>query len=351
MLLLQASAGLYTHLDGPHGRVPVGQFKIGLIAQEGAAHLTNDVLNDPRVGDKQWARREGMVSFAGHPLIVDQRVVGVMAMFAREPLTSFTLKALAASADGIALGVRRCQIDQQRLDLLDQLAAANKELSDFAYVVSHDLKAPLRGIGSLASWLSTDYGDQFDAEGREHLKLLTSRVHRMHGLIEGVLRYSRAGRSHEQLSDVDLNDIVEAAIDSVAAPAHIQIHKPGHLPIVSGERTKLLQVFQNLIGNAVKYMDKPVGDIHISCMAEEGGWHFAVRDNGPGIEERYFEKIFQLFQTLSTRDEFESSGVGLAVVKKIVEAAGGRIWVESTPGLGSAFHFILPKVGRGSDSL
>lgn len=232
--------------------------------------------------------------------------------------------------------------------LLHEVESANEELKNFAYVVSHDLKAPLRAIGSLAGWLQADYADKLDDEGREHLRLLVGRVQRMDGLINGILEYSRVGRVRETLVDVDTAALAHAAIELLAPPPHIRVIVEQGLPTVWGERTRLQQVFQNLLSNAIKYMDKPEGIVRVGCRRADGMWQFSVRDNGPGIEPRHQEKIFQLFQTLAPRDRVESTGVGLALVKKIVEQYGGRIWVESEPGRGSTFYFTLPASAGGT---
>jgi len=222
----------------------------------------------------------------------------------------------------------------------------NQELTDFAYIVSHDLKAPLRGIKTLADWISGDYADKLDENGKERLKLLLGRVERMHNLIGGVLEYSRVGRTREKKVKVDLNELVAEVIDLIAAPENITIRVEDSLPVVECEKTRMIQVFQNLLSNAVKYIDKPQGQIKVGCVEEGDFWKFSVSDNGPGIEAKYFEKIFRIFQTLASRDEFESTGVGLTVVKKIVELNGGKIWVESEPGMGSTFFFTLPRRTR-----
>jgi two-component system, LuxR family, sensor kinase FixL len=236
----------------------------------------------------------------------------------------------------------RKHAEEQRLRLLQEVSSANEELTNFAYVVSHDLKAPLRGIGSLADWLSTDYADKFDGEGREHMRLLISRVHRMSALIDGILQYSRVGRVRETSVAVDLNLLVREVIDLLAPPGNIKVTIADTLPTVFGERTRIQQVFQNLISNAVKYMDKPAGEVRINCIEKGDQWQFSVTDNGPGIQQRHFERIFQLFQTLAPRDKVESTGVGLALVRKILEMYGGEIWLESAVGNGSAFFFTLP---------
>ena len=243
----------------------------------------------------------------------------------------------------------RAREERLRLQLLDELERSNNELKDFAYIVSHDLKAPLRAITSLAEWLADDYGDKLDEDGREQLELLKNRTRRMHNLIEGILTYSRIGRSKEEKEEVDLNTLVSEVIALIDPPDDIVIEVVGELPTIPFERTRMEQVFQNLLGNAVKYMDKPEGRITISCTDadDDSNWKFSVSDNGPGIDEKYYRKIFQIFQTLKPRDEVESTGVGLTIVRKIVNMYGGEITVESKLGKGSTFHFTIPKEGIG----
>jgi len=226
------------------------------------------------------------------------------------------------------------------------LVHKNKELNDFAYIVSHDLKAPLRAIGSLADWIASDYADKFDADGKEQMGLLKGRVVRMHNLIEGILQYSRIGRINEAKQKVDTAKLVPEVVDSIAPPEEISITVVDKLPEITFEKTRIIQVFQNLIGNAVKYMDKDIGVVKVGCKFEEDYWKFHVADNGPGIDEKYHAKVFQIFQTLNPRDEVESTGVGLSVVKKIVETSGGQIWIESEVGAGSTFYFTIPHKGR-----
>ncbi|MDH4239598.1 MAG: ATP-binding protein [Phycisphaerae bacterium] len=237
----------------------------------------------------------------------------------------------------------RKRAEERQAQLLQEVKSVNKELKDFAYIVSHDLKAPLRGIKTLTDWLATDYADKLDENGKEQLNLLLNRVQRMHNLIDGVLKYSRVGRVKEEKVKVDLNGLVSEVIDMVAPPENIEITVENKLPVVECEQIRIMQVFQNLLSNAVKYMDKPKGQVRIGCVEEDSFWNFSISDNGPGIEEKYFEKIFQMFQTLTPRDEFESTGIGLTVVKKIIEMYGGRILVESEVGNGTTFFFTLPK--------
>jgi len=231
--------------------------------------------------------------------------------------------------------------EAEQARLLRELQSANEELSNFAYVTSHDLKAPLRAIASLSQWISADYADRLDDEGREQLALLLGRVRRMDRLIDGILQYSRVGRVRETRTAVDLNELVAETVDLLAPPAHVDM-QIGPLPVVTIERTRAQQLFQNLIANAIQYIDKPQGEVRVDCERDGENWHFRVSDNGPGIEPRHWERIFQLFQSLAPRDRTESTGIGLSLVKKIVEIHGGHVWVESKMHDGSTFHFTLP---------
>ncbi len=237
----------------------------------------------------------------------------------------------------------RKHAEEKQIGLLKELESANQELKEFAYVISHDLKAPLRAIGSLVDWIYTDYKGRFDKEGKEMLDLIVGRVKRMNDLIDGVLQYSRVGRIRENRIKIDLNKMVKEVVETIAPPSNIHIAVENKLPNIRSEKTRIKQIFLNLLNNAVKYNDKPKGEIRIFCDTNNGYWKFGIADNGPGIHEKYYEKIFQIFQTLAPRDKVESTGVGLALVKKIVEIYGGKIWVESKVGYGTTFFFTLPK--------
>lgn len=522
VLELQASAGQYTHLDGPHARVPVGQFKIGLIAQEAKPHLTNDVQHDPRVGDREWAKREGMVSFAGYPLIVDGKVIGVMAMFSRAPLKEGTLAALASIADSVAVGIQRkraearAREESETLDILNKvgqfiaaeldtdklvqaitdsatrltgaqfgaffynviddrgeaytlytisgvpreafskfpmprntkvfaptfagegivrvanirkdprygqnppyhgqprghlpvvsylavpvvsrdgrvigglffghekegvfteraerlavgvaaqaaiamdnarlfreaqrliraLERSNQDLDQFAYVTSHDLKAPLRGIANLSQWLEEDLGASLSEDSRKHLDLMRRRVHRMEALIDGILQYSRAGRVRGKAETLEVGKVLHELVELVAPRPPAVVELSGAFPAIYSERVPLQQVLMNLITNALKHARRD--DVHVVVSAAEDGelCRFTVADNGPGIAPEFHERIWGIFQTLEARDKVEGTGIGLAVVKKVVESRGGKVWVESSPGAGAKFHFTWPTKER-----
>ncbi|MDP2788385.1 MAG: PAS domain S-box protein [Pseudomonadota bacterium] len=290
--------------------------------------LRTDLLRDGR-----W---EGEVIHTRH----DGTKVQMASRWALVRATDGTPKAvLEINSDVTA----RRRAEKRQVQLIEALKSANEELQNFAYVVSHDLKAPLRAIGSLSDWLVSDYADKLDDQGREYLGLLKSRVIRMDALIDGILQHSRVGRVHEALVPVDVNALVREIIDLLAPPPHIRVIVETALPTLKAERTRIQQVFQNLISNAIKYLDKPEGSIRIGCIDDGAMWRFSIADNGPGIEARHFERIFQLFQTLAPKDRVESSGVGLALVKKIVELYGGQVWLESEVGQGSTFFFTLPK--------
>jgi PAS domain S-box-containing protein len=233
--------------------------------------------------------------------------------------------------------------DEQRQQLVMQLEAANQELKDFAYVISHDLKAPLRGVSSIASWLVSGYSDQFDAHGQELLVLLGGRVRRMEQMINGVLEYSRIGHETTLRGAVDLHIVVTQIVQDIVPADRIKVVIENRLPVLNIEPMRIRQVFQNLIDNAVKYMDKPEGEIRIGCEQKSSYWYFWVKDNGPGIASEHFERIFQMFQTLVSRDQFESTGIGLTMIKKIVEVYDGKIWVESILKQGTTFYFTLPR--------
>ena len=233
-------------------------------------------------------------------------------------------------------------------ELFEELENVNDELQNFAYVVSHDLKAPLRAISTLANWISTDYSVKFDEEGQEQMQLLISRVKRMHNLIDGILEYSRVGRVKEEKIPVNLNELLDEIIDIIAPPDNIEITVENKLPTLSFERTRIGQVFQNLLSNATKFMDKPKGTIKIGSINKGDNWEFYVSDNGPGIEEKHFSKIFKIFQTLQPRDEFESTGIGLTLIKKIINMYDGKIWIKSKVGDGTTFYFTLPKITENS---
>ncbi|MBW8041369.1 MAG: GHKL domain-containing protein [Planctomycetes bacterium] len=310
----------YVPIRGPDGSV-IGSFEV-----------YKDVTSDLAVVDRTLIRAGAVLS------------VTVLSVFAA---LMFVIRRATRT---INAGIAALQQGKEKYRLLNieleaavrKLTFSNRELKDFAHIAAHDLKAPLRAIGTLADWISTDYSDLFDEQGKEKVRLLVGRAKRMSTHIDSILRYSEIGRETEKEEEINLNILVEEVITEIDLPEDIEINIVHELPGIRCQRTHIKQVFKNILNNAVKYLDKPKGQIIVGSFEEDGFLKFSITDNGPGIEERHFGKIFQIFQTLSPRDEIEATGIGLSIVKKIVELYGGKIWVESKPGEGSTFSFTLP---------
>ena len=223
-----------------------------------------------------------------------------------------------------------------------QLERSNRDLEDFAYIASHDLKTPLSGINSAALWLEQDLHDLSD-ESRNLLGLMRSRINRMETLLDDLLAFSRVGRTDTAVSETKLADIFDSIIEVLNPPAHIQVRVEGELPVIVTASAQLEQVLRNLINNAIKHHDKPNGEVVLSATRVGDFVEFVVRDDGPGILPQFHEKIFQLFQTLKRRDEVESTGMGLTIVKKLIERQNCRVTVHSQGnGTGTAFSFRWP---------
>jgi PAS domain S-box-containing protein len=223
------------------------------------------------------------------------------------------------------------------------LEKRNTELDNFAYIVSHDLKAPLRAIANLSQWIEEDLEDQLTEDTRHQMDLLRRRVHRMEALINGLLDYSRVGRLGNEGELVDVEVLLTEVIDSLAPPPEFTVNVMPGMPTLWTERLPLEQVFSNLISNGIKHNHRPNGQLVISVEEQTNFYEFIVADNGSGIAPEFHEKVFVMFQTLTSPDKTENSGVGLAIVKKIIEDKGGTISLESEPGQGARFRFTWPK--------
>jgi signal transduction histidine kinase len=231
-------------------------------------------------------------------------------------------------------------------ELIAALERSNRDLDHFAYVTSHDLRAPLRGIANLTNWVEEDMAAALTPRSREHLHLVRGRVQRLEDLIQGVLDYSRAGRVADEPIEIVVGELIGEVIELLSPPPHVHVGI-GRLPTLRSTKVPLEQVFMNLIANALKH-----GGTHIEVGAEPvtDGWEFFVRDNGPGIPAQFHAQIWGLFQTLKPRDHVETTGIGLAIVRRIVEAHGGGAWVESEEGCGATFRFTWPRAPLRSRS-
>lgn len=234
---------------------------------------------------------------------------------------------------------REKQLEQQALEL----QKSNDELDNFAYVASHDLKSPLRAIDSLSNWIQEDCEDILPEESKEHLTKMQQRVKRMESLLSDLLNYSRVGRVDVLVDTIKVNDLVKNVIELIECPETIKIDVDVELPEITTQVSPLQQVFLNLLTNAIKYNDKDSGKITVNGRLTSDEYaEFSVSDNGPGIEPKYHKRIFQMFQTLQPRDVIESSGMGLAIIKKVIEGQGGEIRLDSSLGAGAIFRFTWP---------
>jgi light-regulated signal transduction histidine kinase (bacteriophytochrome) len=233
------------------------------------------------------------------------------------------------------------RINKQREELLKSLEKQNVALNEYAHMVSHDLKAPLRSIDTLINWFKEDNQSILDEEKNKSLDLILSNVEKMDLLIKGVLEYSSIENQEVNDRDIDLNFLIDEVLRTINIPNHFNITLKNKMPIVFGNVFRYKQLFQNLIQNAIKYNDKPNGLIEIESSVENNEIKFSIKDNGIGIKEVYQTKIFKMFAKLENKDE--SSGIGLSIVKKIIDFKDGKIWLESQEGLGTTFHFTIPK--------
>jgi len=241
----------------------------------------------------------------------------------------------------------RKQSEEALREAHEELKRSNAELEQFAYVASHDLQEPLRMVSSYTQLLMRRYGERLDGDAKEFTAYIVDGATRMKQLIEDLLAYSRVGTKGKEFKPVPVESALRRAIVNLRAA----IEESGAavtydaLPVVQGDDLQLAQLFQNLLGNALKFRSASVPRIHVSSLEKKEEWEIVVADNGIGIEAQYFERIFMVFQRLHNKGEYPGTGIGLAICKKVVERHGGRIWVESKPGEGSAFHFTLPKEG------
>lgn len=379
MLELQASAGLYTHLNGAHSRVPVGQFKIGRIAQERRPLFTNQVVGDPQVPDQDWARREGLVAFAGAPLVLEGQLLGVVALFSRHALSLAGTEAFLAVAGVLAQALGRKKAEEnlaelnRRLELKVQdrtarLSETIQELEGFSYSLVHDMRAPLRAMQAYASMLERQTGPRLDSGESDLLRKIKVAANRMDQLVTDSLNYSRILREDYPLGPVNIGTLLRDIVDTYPnlQPPAAEIRVELDDVIVQGNQAALTQVFSNLLGNAVKFVAPAVkprvriwaellqarppeaADLAESTPVPQPRVLVWVEDNGIGIPQNAQEKIFGMFERLHRADEYPGTGVGLALVRKSLDRTGGQICLESEPGRGSRFCVQLPLAAPGA---
>ena len=245
----------------------------------------------------------------------------------------------------------RKQAEQEREQLVEELTRSNDALDQFAHVASHDLRAPLRGIGNLASWIEEDLGDAVTDDARDKLAQMRGRVQHLDRMITSVLDFATAGRRKAMAEPIDVGRMLTEVIELLAPPPGLTISVDPAIPPLVAERAPLQQVLMNLLGNAVKYTQRPDAEIRVRAFEEGAFVHLTIADNGPGIAPADQERIWGLFQKASAPSKVEGTGIGLAVVKKLIESRGGKAWVESQLGQGATFHVLCPRrpSGAGAD--
>ena len=241
------------------------------------------------------------------------------------------------------------EIEQRKMieDKLRQttwrLQESNRDLDYFANMASHDLRAPLRAMDKLTEWIKEDCGDLLPEKSRNHLDLMQKRIHRLDVLITGILDYSKASKLDTNLEEVDINQIVLEVIENLLPPSHLKVSIEDKLPMLIVNRIAMTQIFQNLLSNAIKYHDKLIGHINIGCEDIGKYYQFYISDDGPGIPSEFHDRVFEAFQAFKQQENIESTGLGLTIVKKIVEKIGGKVWFVTTVGQGTTFYFTWPK--------
>jgi PAS domain S-box-containing protein len=326
--------------------IPLGKGIVGTVAQTGIAEIIPDTSKDERyiVDDKV---RYSEISV---PIVAENEMIGVIDsehssknFFTKDHLKTLqTIASLAATQLKSALSLQlREKAEREKEQVLKDLQKSNQELNDFAHVVSHDLKSPLRSMNTLVNWIKEDSSQFASEEINKNFDMLLRRIDRMDLMINGILNYASIDKVGIVNKKIELQVIVDDILDSIHIPDNFSVTVKHELPIVKGDSYKYIQLFQNLISNAVKYSDKDHGVIEIGCVSKGKFWQFHVSDNGIGIPEKYQEKVFQIFQVLQESDD--STGVGLSIVKKVVDFYNGKVWVESKVGEGTTFYFTLPK--------
>ena len=324
----------------------LGEGIVGSVAKTGIAEIISDTSKDKRyIVDDEKRFSEITV-----PIINDGIVIGVID--AEHKSKNYFLPAQLRTIEDIAnlvslqlksaINLReRKEVEIKNTVLLKKLAKSNEELEEYAHIVSHDLKSPLRSISALNSWIKADNHGKFDELSLQNFKDIDNTLETMENLISNILEYSSINSNEEVNNAVDLNVLVEDLKTVLFVPENISINILNELPVVIGDKTKFQQLFQNLISNSIKFIDKEKGFINIKVTSLGKFYQFSIQDNGIGIEKQHFNKIFKIFQSLNISKD--SSGIGLSIVKKIINIYYGDIWLESEINKGTTFYFTIRK--------
>jgi PAS domain S-box-containing protein len=354
MLELQASAGMYTHLDGPHSHIPMGQFKIGMIAEQRKPHLTNDVLNDPRISDRAWAEKEGMASFAGYPLTVGERTIGVLAMFSRKQLTPDTTETLASGADLIAQGIERKRAQEALQMTQAELARVSRvtTMGELAASIAHEVNQPLTGVTNNSNaCLRLLAADKLKPEVlRRALEEIVADGNRASAVVARIRGFIK--KAPAEKNRLDINDVIQevlALADRELYENRVRLERQlaQALPLVLADRVQMQQILLNLIMNGIEAMAAVTNRPRSLCMQsrvdESGDVLIAVRDSGTGLSSEAHQ-LFSPFFTTKTN----GMGMGLSISRSLVENHGGRLWAEPNSPHGAVFYFTLPESGESA---
>ncbi len=331
-------------------RIPFGVGVVGSVVESGVSEVIKDTSLDSRyiVDIVDNVKRYSEITV---PIISDGKVIAIIDSEHKNKnyYTQSNVEAIEHIASLVAITLRtalnireRRKAEMKNKSLLEQLERSNDELQEYAHVVSHDLKSPLRSINALVSWIKEDNSGEFDDNTLKNFDLIGMTLEKMEQLISDILIYSSVESKKANKTKVDLNTVVNELKRILYIPDHINLLVKTKLPSIYGEKAKFQQLFQNLISNAIKFNDKEEGMIEIDVDDKGSFYQFTVKDNGVGIAKKYHKKIFEIFHSLK-KDNEDSTGIGLSIVKKIINLHEGQIWLDSSPGIGTTFYFTIKK--------
>ena len=325
-------------------KLPLDKGIVGDVARTAISEIIKDTSKDSRyVVDGEQRLSEITV-----PIISNGRVIGVIDSEHKNKnyYTNENIKVIEGIASLVALKLRiainikeRKKAEDENVYLLSELEKRNNELQEYAHIVSHDLKSPLRSIYALVSWLKEDNKGKLDDASLQNFTHIEAILEKMDLLISDILDYSSVGVDNAKKVNVNIDTLVKGLIKMLYIPEHITVSVENKLPSIKGDKTKLQQLFQNLISNAIKFIDKPQGEIKINVKSLKDYYEFSISDNGIGVDKKYHDKIFEVFHSLNKSKE--STGIGLSIVKKIVNLHEGKIWLESKINFGTTFYFTI----------